>query len=736
MDHNQPLQEAQHRKRRSRFGCNTCRARKVKCDERPGGCANCERLQLECSGYGRSTTRHSIARSRAKRTYRSCAECRSGRAKCSGERPACSRCRGKRIECQYGDNAEPVWSQRLETTSNPPERPSSAQAILRISRLKSSNLPDRAKVAVLVDNYFAHVHPIRCFAFLHRPSFLQRVDEELVSGSRPSALVHVVCALGAQFYAFEYSTISEKLPSNFILRAGHRWAQEAYSMVLQDLDNISIDNLMVTQLSYDYALRVGNFAQAFMLGGLTARMAQALQINLEYSTDVLCQDPGHNPSVSAREARRRLMWSCFVTDALLGSGVDQLMLIEERDIKIQLPCNERRFLQESPCITRTLDGTPLGFLPPEVIPADPDENMGVMAYFIQHIQIRKQVLRYIKHLDTAMLPWLPNSEFAILDKACWKWYDSLPENLKFTTSTIYMRKTSSQLGALVLLHCSHHQTLCDLYRLGAPALFKLRSAIEFPPEQSEFVQKMRWDLYQAAKTLATIIGEAEQHGPHILSDTWLPTITYDSSRIMLYYLTQLIDPRERNSKDLVVQTIPYLQSNIRALKAMQPLNAVSGRLYEAAETMLRRLGSEAEIARTGRNIVPDNPYPSDPEELGRQSPPGTPAQSAPDYVLNPLTIYRMARRTIPERHAPERIAPPSTGGGAPQNNDISPPTLTEADELMLFTSDLGWTWQPAETAIKSGVENTGLHPWVGGMHHQSDRQDQGGLWGHQFPFLS
>lgn len=32
----------------------------------------------------------------------------------------------------------------------------------------------------------------------------------------------------------------------------------------------------------------------------------------------------------------------------------------------------------------------------------------------------------------------------------------------------------------------------------------------------------------------------------------------------------------------------------------------------------------------------------------------TPAQSAPDYVLNPLTIFRMARKSILERHAPER----------------------------------------------------------------------------------
>ncbi|RDW84021.1 uncharacterized protein DSM5745_04347 [Aspergillus mulundensis] len=552
----------------------------VKCDERPNGCANCERVSVECPGYGRPIVRRSDT-PRARRTYRSCADCRLRRVRCSGERPACSRCRDKQLQCHYLDNSEPAWAQRLASTLNPPEITSPASTeddpdSSPLNWLRSTDLPEKAKVAVLVNNYFAHIHPIRCFAFLHRPSFLQRVDQELAPESSAGALLHIICALGAQFYALECSTTTQRLSSKFILRSGSQWAEKAYGMVLKDLDKISVDNLMASQLLYDYALRVGNFTQAFMLGGITARMAQALQINLEYSTDVLCLEPGL--SISAREARRRLMWSCFVTDALLGSGVDQLMLIEERDIKIQLPCNESRFAQEATCVTRTLDGAVLGFLPPEIVPVAPDENMGIMASFIQHIRIRKQVLRYIKHLDKAMSPWLPNSEFAMLDKACWDWYNSLPKNLQWSPSTIYARKASSQLGALVLLHCSHYQTLCDLYRLGAPALFKLRSAIEFPPEQSEFLQKMRLDLYEPARTMATIISEAETHGPHVLSDTWLPTITYDSSRIMLYYLTQLIEPREQKSKDLVVQTIPYLESKIRALKAMQSLNAVSERL--------------------------------------------------------------------------------------------------------------------------------------------------------------
>jgi hypothetical protein len=83
-------------------------------------------------------------------------------------------------------------------------------------------------------------------------------------------------------------------------------------------------------------------------------------------------------------------------DALVGSGVDQLTLIDERDIKIQLPCNDRNFAQQVPCLTETL--RPGNWL--RISPGDLDTdtliaNMGIMAYFIRHISIRKRVLRYV-----------------------------------------------------------------------------------------------------------------------------------------------------------------------------------------------------------------------------------------------------------------------------------------------------------------------------------------------------
>lgn len=119
---------------------------------------------------------------------------------------------------------------------------------------------------------------------------------------------------------------------------------------------------------------------------------------------------------------------------------------------------------------------------------------------------------------------------------------------------------------------------------------------------------------------------------------------------------------------------------------------------------------------------------------GSESLPGTPVQSAPDYVLNPLSIFRMARKSIPERHAPEKagflstpnkVLPESGGDQTPSGpvgdghlrSDSAAPEFGQAslEELQtLFMSDLGWAWQPADTAVGSGIDETGLLPWAGG----------------------
>lgn len=169
----------------------------------------------------------------------------------------------------------------------------------------------------------------------------------------------------------------------------------------------------------------------------------------------------------------------------------------------------------------------------------------------------------------------------------------------------------------------------------------------------------------------------------------------------------------------------------------------------AAETMLDRSGIGSEVI--AQNSVPDDPYKSMGEDDPSESLPGTPVQSAPDYVLNPLSIFRMARKSVPERHEPEKAGTSSTPNSVRPDSStdshqrasshIDRNQITEAtadselghaslEELQtLFMSDLGWAWQPADTAVGSGIEGAGLLPWAGGYP-----VGQGEPWLPVFPF--
>jgi hypothetical protein len=115
---------------------------KVKCDERPGGCTNCERLGLPCASYytrGQEQEPSDIARvenhaglskqnlttdsfrRKRERIYRACVECRMSKTKCNGVKPSCMRCQQRRIKCMYEKTPQslPAWAQRLTVPANP-----------------------------------------------------------------------------------------------------------------------------------------------------------------------------------------------------------------------------------------------------------------------------------------------------------------------------------------------------------------------------------------------------------------------------------------------------------------------------------------------------------------------------------------------------------------------------------------------------------------------------------------
>lgn len=66
-------------------------------------------------------------------------------------------------------------------------------------RLSAARLPEVEGMKVLAESFFAHIHPLRCLGFIHKPSFMHTLDQGTISGHYSEALLYTICALGARY---------------------------------------------------------------------------------------------------------------------------------------------------------------------------------------------------------------------------------------------------------------------------------------------------------------------------------------------------------------------------------------------------------------------------------------------------------------------------------------------------------------------------------------------------------
>jgi len=218
-------------------------------------------------------------------------------------------------------------------------------------------------------------------------------------------------------------------------------------------------------------------------------MARALRLNDGDSPDSL--DPENNwLDVSVQEAKIRLMWAIHAMEAWVGSGLDEVIVLNEArsDMRIPVPCSEHDFVFQIARHSQT-------------------DSVDLQAHFTRLAQIQIQAQRYAaKHSNLPEQPLVQDTELEMLELSLTLWFENLPRTLQLTQAAIFMRKESGQLGGLLLLHIAYHNTM---------------------------IQLSRETRYPHAISIAEIFGEALKHGPEALADTWLPVAAYRSARIIL-----------------------------------------------------------------------------------------------------------------------------------------------------------------------------------------------------------
>lgn len=187
----------------------------------------------------------------------------------------------------------------------------------------------------------------------------------------------------------------------------------------------------------------------------------------------------------------------------------------------------------------------------------------------------------MKKIDSSQAPNFLDREFCELETSFKDWYDHLPLTDRLTSSSIYTRKDSGQLGALFLMHLTYHISLCDLYRLSMPllmpGLLKACSTAKVNYKQLELRKDYQQKCFEHAKSAAQIFAKCLEHGPRTLTDTWLPTCAFESIRTMLYYSIEGLDLSAEYKRQLMSEITPICRANMQCLKMMIPLFATGER---------------------------------------------------------------------------------------------------------------------------------------------------------------
>lgn len=343
--------------------CSQCRIRKVRCDGRPNFCQNCDRLGFECSFQqlpGKSPGQYMVKLPERRRGTQACIPCHSKKTRCLGELPSCSSCVRRNRVCSYPRAKRYASSSShardsVESIQSPAGEASPAPDIGIVGSTEVPEL-DSATTMDLMEDYFRHLYPLPSFAFLHKPTVLQRCKDNTINRT----LKLSICAITA--LQLQRTSLCHDI-----------WIQQAEQSILQQIGRASIFHLQALLLVIRYRIESGEFPTAFMLAALAARTALALRLNYE------------RPELSdvAQEARRRLFWALYLLDDFFCVGLREFELCPEETIHLRLPCDEIYF--------ETGQHVHTGLLRPEA--SKTVDPIGIRGAFLRLASVRRAVMR-------------------------------------------------------------------------------------------------------------------------------------------------------------------------------------------------------------------------------------------------------------------------------------------------------------------------------------------------------
>ncbi|PNP74389.1 hypothetical protein FNYG_12438 [Fusarium nygamai] len=372
---------------------------------------------------------------------------------------------------------------------------------------------------------------------------------------------------------------------------GRLWAEESQAMVMREISKPTLMTAMTLVLLCDFALQTGQDALAFMLCGCCHSAARLLALD----RPMLLSNNGENSKESIlAESKRRVLWSCFVLDSIVGSGVNENLRWRDGPPQILLPSSDQTFLSQIPSAEAPL------FLPrrSDVSPSSEDlQKYNLRSNLIYLMSIRTRVLRLIRtnpydgHISG------PQSPFMQLLQALEAWGNSISTQLQLTEFSIYVHKELNTLESLFYLHLSYHILICDLTRISIPG-FAFPLAAGFRAAPGPFVSHCQDVCRHHAEQVTRILRMMAEHLNPLFSESTTYAATYEATKIMIVYTASLgeqePDTRMRLKEDIIF--------NMTVLSE-QTRGTLPSRACRALTRLLHRFGFN-DIANSSRATSP------------------------------------------------------------------------------------------------------------------------------------
>ncbi|KAF1955412.1 C6 transcription factor-like protein [Byssothecium circinans] len=394
----------------------------------------------------------------------------------------------------------------------------------------------------LVDLFFKHVYP--WCPILHRQTTLNSLFGDSSLDEADRIILHAIVATTLKF------STDSRLDEEKIQRY-HRNSKE--KVLLYGIENSSVKSLQALVILSLDVIGCSNGPPGWNMLALITRSVVQLGLSMETYSPMVAPQFASIYTLRAvvlpepkdwieEESRRRLFWQIYVLDRYATVATAFEFALDEKEIDRRLPCRDDLYARNVPAETRWFHTSSRSDYS-----MNRPENLGSFSYYVEILGVLTRIHIFLKKpVDITSLSDVEQwqGEYRELDNAIEQWKYNLPA--EYGNSARVFSSSKNLNSGLVMLHAAFHTTVI---RLHSSAAYPTHRSPIFTPSFSASQRCL--NAVESIVALCACIREnglLTKLGPPFAFSLWV------AARVLLVH-GSTIDHRVDQSINLLVSTL-------------------------------------------------------------------------------------------------------------------------------------------------------------------------------------